>query len=50
MESAPIKRSFLQFKFEETACKTSTLVLKNKDASYSEAFVELTKDFYSARI
>ncbi len=49
-ETAPIKRSFLQFKFEETACKTSTLVLKNKDASYSEAYVELTKDFYSAGI
>ena len=45
-ESALIKRSFLQFKTQKTQSKTSELVLKNKDKTYSKEFIKLTKDFY----
>jgi len=45
-ETAAYKRSFLQFKGHRTSCKTDALVLKNDDKSYSNAFTELTKEFY----
>lgn len=45
-DSAPIKRSFLHFKSNMDTCETDVLVLKKSDKSYSDAFKELTKDFY----
>ena len=45
-EIANFKRSLLQFGLKNTSIETTELVLKNEDKSYSNAFIELTKDFY----
>lgn len=45
-ETAAYKRSFLQFKGHRISCKTDVLVLKNDDKSYTDTFIELTKEFY----
>jgi len=43
---ATYKRSLLQFGRKKTNIKTTELVLKNEDKTYTKAFIELTKDFY----
>lgn len=45
-EIAEYKRSLLQFSFEKSIVEIDELVLKKKDKNYSDAFIELTKDFY----
>lgn len=45
-ETALIKRSLLQLKRKETTCERRVLILKNEDATYSDDFIDLTKDFY----
>ncbi len=43
---AHIKRSFIQVSRHKTLCKMDAMALKNNDNSYSQAFIELTKEFY----
>ena len=45
-EKSDYKRSFIQFKKQLTTCEIDSLVLKNIDKSYSDAFIALTKEFY----
>lgn len=45
-EDAAFKRSLLQFTHQEVLVDKNELVLKNKDKTYSDAFIALTKDFY----
>ena len=44
--NAPKKRSLLQFTLKAQDVEKNELVLKNPDASYSQAFITLTRDFY----
>ena len=44
--TADYKRSLLQFKLYKTNPKIEELVLKDKDKSYSNSFIKLTKEFY----
>lgn len=42
----PIKRSLLEFSFEETPLKQEELVIETARHQYTEAYINLTKDFY----
>ena len=44
--TADYKRSLLQFKLNKANPKIEELILKEKDKSYSDSFIKLTKEFY----
>ena len=46
-ENAPAKRVLLELSFVKKKVQESELVLKNNDKTYSDAFIELTQDFYT---
>ncbi len=45
-KTADCKRSLLQFKLEKVNPKIEELILKEKDKSYSDSFIKLTREFY----
>ena len=45
-EKAIYKRSLVQFGFQKTQLVVSEMILKNEDKSYSDSYIQLTKDFY----
>ncbi|WP_179004426.1 tRNA1(Val) (adenine(37)-N6)-methyltransferase [Winogradskyella forsetii] len=44
--NSEIKRSLLEFSFEETEIKTSELVIETARHQYTEAYINLTQEFY----
>lgn len=46
-QNADNKRSLLQFSFQKSQVEISEFILKNEDHSYSDAFSQLTRDFYT---
>ncbi|WP_179021713.1 tRNA1(Val) (adenine(37)-N6)-methyltransferase [Winogradskyella forsetii] len=44
--NSEIKRSILEFSFEETEIKTSELVIETARHQYTEAYINLTQEFY----
>ena len=42
----PVKRLLMQFSFHRTPLLASELIIHQDDQSYSEAYVELTKEYY----
>jgi tRNA1Val (adenine37-N6)-methyltransferase len=45
-ENAPFKRSLIAFSKTKQACETDELILEIERHQYTEAYKELTKDFY----
>ncbi len=46
MSHSPIKRILMEFSQIPLPCKEDTLIIKSGDQSFSEKYVNLTKDFY----
>ena len=44
--TSEIKRSLIQFSFNKTEVKTDTLIIENQRHSYTQDYINLTKDFY----
>ncbi len=44
--SKPEKRLMMQFSFTKTELKESMLIIRNEDHSYSDEYINLTKDYY----
>lgn len=45
-EKSEIKRSLIEFTFEETKANISELVIENGRHNYTQDYIDLTKDFY----
>lgn len=43
---AAVKRSLIEFSFQNTPTKTSELIIENSRHNYTEDYINLTKDFY----
>ncbi|WP_188372822.1 tRNA1(Val) (adenine(37)-N6)-methyltransferase [Winogradskyella haliclonae] len=43
---ADIKRSLIEFSFQNTTIETSELIIENGRHNYTEGYINLTKDFY----
>lgn len=41
-----IKRSLIEFAFDDNACSISELIIETSRHKYTEAYINLTKDFY----
>jgi len=45
-ENSPIKRSLLQFSFQENSCEENELIIEIERHKYTQDYIELVKDFY----
>jgi len=45
-ETSQVKRSLLEFSFENKPLKEEELIIERSRHKYTEAYIELTRDFY----